>query len=129
MPNFAVSALAVCAGACAGSLLRWLANIFLNPLMAAFPLGTLAVNLTGSLIMGAALSFFDSHSVTGDLKLAVITGFLGSLTTFSAFAAEMAALLQSGRYLVCAIALGLHVFGSIAMIFAGFALFQAFARA
>lgn len=114
------SLFAVCLGACAGASLRWLANQALNPLVAALPLGTLAVNWLGGWLMGVALGVFSliPHAA-GEWRLLVITGFLGSLTTFSAFSAEMAALLQQGRWLLCACAVTLHVAGSIALVFLG----------
>lgn len=119
------SIFAVCLGACCGALLRWLANIVFNPLLPALPLGTLLVNLSGSLFMGIAVGIFGLFpGIASQWKLLVVTGFLGSLTTFSAFAGEMAAMLQQGRVVLCAGALGLHVFGSIGMVFLGLGLAQ-----
>lgn len=113
-----VSVLSICAGACAGALLRWLANITLNPVISG--LGTLAVNLTGGFIMGIAISVFALFPASSpEWKLLVITGFLGSLTTFSAFSGEMAALISQDRLLICAVWICLHVFGSIVMVFLG----------
>lgn len=113
----------VCGGACAGALLRWLANILLNPLFPALPPGTLAANWLGSFIMGMALTFFALLPQLGqEWKLLLVTGFLGSFTTFSAFAGEMASLIQQSRYLACAGGICLHVFGSLLLVFAGMAL-------
>lgn len=122
-----ISICSVCVGACAGALLRWLANIYLNPVLAAFPLGTLAVNWLGSLLMGLALGYFASapDSSAGS-RLLVITGFLGSFTTFSAFAGEMASMIQHGRLFLCAAVIGLHVCGSIVLVFLGLWLMQLF---
>lgn len=121
--NMILSVCAVCIGACAGALLRWLANTVLNPVLAALPLGTLAVNWLGSLLMGLALGLFAFFpGAASQLKLLVITGFLGSLTTFSAFAGEMAAMLQQGRIALCAGVICLHVIGSIVLVFLGLGL-------
>lgn len=119
------SVLAICLGACFGAVCRWGFNLLLNPLFSAIPLGTLAVNLLGSLIMGFLMAFFAFYpGISTDWKLLLITGFLGSFTTFSAFAGELAVIIQSGRYLLCAGAISLHVFGSIIMVFSGLTLFK-----
>lgn len=113
--------LEICAGACLGALSRWGANLLLNPLLQAFPLGTLAVNWLGSLGMGVLLALFQfSPQLEAQWKLPLVTGFLGSFTTFSAFAGELAAMLMAGRFFLCAGVAGLHVFGSVLMVFLGF---------
>lgn len=120
-----LSAMAICLGASAGSLCRWLFNLVLNPLFPAIPPGTLAVNWLGSFLMGIALSLFTMHpAVSQYWKLFFITGFLGSFTTFSAFSGEMGALIMEGRLAMCAMAIGLHVLGSIGMLFAGMWIFS-----
>lgn len=107
-------------GAALGASLRWAANSVLNPLMATLPLGTLAVNWLGGWLMGIALGVFALFPQLGsEWKLLVITGFLGSLTTFSAFSAETAAMIQHGRWLVCLGTVLLHVVGSIGLVFVG----------
>lgn len=117
--------LCICLGACAGALVRWGANVLLNPVFAAVPLGTLFVNWLGGLLMGLALGYFAAcPDASPNSKLLVITGFLGSLTTFSAFSGEMASLIQQGRLLLCATVIGLHVFGSIGMVFLGLCIFH-----
>lgn len=116
----------ICLGASAGALCRWGLNVALNSLFPAIPPGTLAANWIGALIMGFALAFFASYPMANpQLKLLLITGFLGSLTTFSAFSGEMAALFLEGRFLLCAAGIGLHVLGSIAMVILGMAVFGA----
>ncbi|MCU0775103.1 MAG: fluoride efflux transporter CrcB [Ideonella sp.] len=105
-------ALAVAGGAAAGALVRWGAGAALNPRWAGFPLGTLAVNLVGGLLVGIALAWFQSRPDEW-LRLLVVTGFLGGLTTFSAFSVESLLLLQRGHW---ALALGhtaAHVAGAL----------------
>lgn len=124
-----ISISAICLGACAGACLRWLANLALNPLFGPLPMGTLAVNWFGSLLMGLALALFAFYpGLNQQWKLMAVTGFLGSLTTFSAFAGEMASLLQNGRIGLCGLGICLHVIGSIAMVFAGMGIFAGLRR-
>lgn len=119
-----LSALAICGGACAGALSRWLFNLALNPLFPAIPPGTLAVNWLGSFLMGVAMAAFSLIPGLGQYwKLFFITGFLGSFTTFSAFSGEMGNLILQGRLGMCALAISLHIFGSIGMLFVGMWLF------
>lgn len=90
-------AVAVALGAAAGALLRWQAGVWLNTRWAGFPLGTLLVNLVGGLMIGMALEYFGRQP-NELLKLLLVTGFLGGLTTFSAFSGESLALLQRGQF-------------------------------
>lgn len=119
------SLLSVCLGACAGAILRFGFNLLLNPLLPVLPLGTLAVNLIGSFLMGIMAGICTLFPVNSQLKLLAVTGFLGSFTTFSAFAGEMGNLLLEGRYFIFALGISLHVIGSIAMFLAGIGIFKA----
>jgi CrcB protein len=106
-------ALAVAGGAALGALVRWGAGAALNARWAGFPLGTVAVNLAGGLLVGMALAWFQSRPDEW-LRLLLVTGFLGGLTTFSAFSVESLSMLQRGEW---ALAVGhalLHVFGALA---------------
>ena len=118
-----VSFLAVGFGAFAGAVMRWLLGLALNPILPLLPLGTLAANLIGGLIMGIALGVF-AHYETVPLawRLAVTTGFLGGLTTFSAFSGETVMLMLRQQYAWTAAIVASHVLGSIALTLAGFAL-------
>lgn len=117
------SAFAVFMGAGSGALLRWLLNVTLNPLWAALPLGTVAANLGGGLLAGAAAAWFDLRvGLPPELRLLLITGFLGGLTTFSAFSLELVALLQQGRHGWLAASVLLHVLGSLLCALLGAAL-------
>jgi fluoride exporter len=108
--------LAVFGGAGCGALLRWSLGSWLNPLFPIIPLGTVAANLIGGLLIGAASAFFGHHvALAPEWRLLVITGFLGGLTTFSTFSAEVVALLGRQEYGWAISAAGLHLFGSLAL--------------
>ena len=80
------SIVAISIGASCGALLRWWFGTRLNALFPTSPLGTLAANLVGGYIIGAAVAFFTSSSAVAPAwRLLVMTGFCGGLTTFSTF--------------------------------------------
>ena len=113
---------AISLGAALGALSRWGLGLALNGLFPAIPPGTLLANLVGGYLIGLALPLLTLHPEWGTAwRLFIVTGFLGGLTTFSAFSAEVALLLQQGRWLLAGGAMGLHVGGSLAMTLAGFA--------
>ena len=114
------SILALSAGASAGAISRWLLGLALNSLFPPIPLGTLAANLIGGYCIGLGMSFFAFFpSIAPEWRLFVSTGFLGALTTFSTFSAEVVALLQQGRFAMAASAAALHLCGSLIMTFLG----------
>lgn len=109
----------ICLAACIGALLRWGCQVWLNP-GGLLPWGTLAVNLVGGWLIGVAIAVFAARpDIDPAWRLLVITGFLGTLTTFSSFSGEVVGMLLAQRYgLALATAL-LHVGGSLLMTFAG----------
>lgn len=114
------SIIAISVGAALGALLRWWLGMQLNRIFPSIPPGTLAANLIGSYIIGAAIAFFASFSaVAPEWRLAAITGFCGGLTTFSTFSAELVSLLQQRQGLLACAHLSVHLGGSVAMTFAG----------
>jgi CrcB protein len=118
--------LAVGIGAALGAWARWLLSLALNPLLPDLPLGTLTANLVGGYLIGVAVELLGVRAgLPPELRLFVITGFLGGLTTFSTFSAEAAGLLQHGEWLWAAALIALHVVGSIAFTFAGIATVRA----
>ncbi len=116
----AFSFLAVGLGAMLGAWSRWLLGLALNPLFVMLPLGTLAANLIGGYLVGIAVGVFHINSgLPPALKLLVITGFLGGLTTFSTFSAEVVERLLAHQ-LGWALALaGTHLAGSLLMTYLG----------
>lgn len=116
------SILAISAGASAGAVLRWLLGISLNTMFPTIPPGTLAANLIGGFFIGLALPVFANYpGIAPEWRLLVVTGFLGSLTTFSTFSAEVTILIQQGRWLWAAGSIGIHVLGSLGMTILGLA--------
>lgn len=116
------SIIAISIGAAVGAVSRWLLALGLNAIWAAMPLGTLAANLIGGYLVGLASSFFGAHAdLPIELRLLVITGFLGGLTTFSTFSAEVIEILQSGAYMRAFLTIGLHLLGSLALTILGIA--------
>jgi CrcB protein len=114
--------LAISLGAALGALLRWGLGVALNHLLPTLPPGTLAANLIGGYLIGVAMAFFaQSPNVPPEWRLFVITGFLGGLTTFSTFSAEVVHMLQQGRLGWAAALVTTHVLGSLAMTLAGIA--------
>jgi fluoride exporter len=105
-------AFAVGLGAACGGLLRWGTGLWLNARWAGFPLGTLAVNCAGGVLIGVALAWFERRP--DELWRALwVTGVLGGLTTFSAFSAESLLLLQRGQWALAAGHTLAHVLGAL----------------
>lgn len=110
---------AICIGACAGALLRWQISEWLNP-GGLLPWGTAAVNLVGGYLIGLGVGVFTAHpELDPAWRLGLLTGFLGALTTFSAFSAEVVLMLQSQRYGLAFATAALHLLGSLVLTFAG----------
>jgi CrcB protein len=112
---------AICIGACVGALSRWQLGLWLNPDSAGLlPWGTLAANLIGGYLVGVCMGVFQQLPELDPIwRLALVTGFLGALTTFSSFSAEVVALLQQGRFALAAGNAALHLFGSLALTWLG----------
>src|SRR5512142_2381086 len=114
------SVLAVGGGAALGAWLRWGLGIALNPVFPTLPLGTLAANLLGGFLMGLVLELVTRHAtMSPELRLLATTGFLGGLTPFSTFSAEIATLLSRKEWLWGAIGVVAHVAGSVVLTLAG----------
>jgi CrcB protein len=118
--------LAVFGGAGCGALLRWGLGSWLNPVLPTLPLGTLAANLVGGLLVGLASGFFSHHgAVAPEWRLLVFTGFLGGLTTFSTFSAEVVGMIQRQQYGWALGTASLHLLGSLALTALGIVLASA----
>lgn len=121
------SVIAISIGASFGAVSRWLLGIGFNAVWVTMPLGTLIANLVGGYLVGLAASFFEAQgSLPPELKLLVITGFLGGLTTFSTFSAEVVLVMQSGDYLKAFLTIAFHLLGSLALTMLGIASYSWF---
>jgi len=118
-PAVGLQVAAVAGGAAVGALARWAAGLWLNARWAGFPLGTLLVNAVGGLLIGMALAWFERRP-DELLRLLLVTGFLGGLTTFSAYSAESLLMLQRGHFALAAGHTLAHVLGALACAALGF---------
>jgi len=108
-----LSVLAICLGACLGALARWGLALWLNA-GGALPWGTLAANLAGGWLIGLSIAAFQAMpQLDPAWRLAVITGFLGALTTFSTFSAEVVLMLQDQRLGLALATATAHLVGSL----------------
>ena len=113
------SVLAICIGACVGALARWGLGLWLNP-GAVIPFGTLAANLIGGYLVGICVAVFQAlPDLDPTWRLLLVTGFLGALTTFSSFSAEVVGMLGQQRYAMALGTASVHLFGSLLLTVAG----------
>ncbi|RYZ00668.1 MAG: fluoride efflux transporter CrcB [Comamonadaceae bacterium] len=120
------SVAAIGAGAAIGAVLRWMLSVRLNPLLPALPLGTLAANLVGGYCVGVAVALLAQRpGWPPELRLFVVTGLLGGLTTFSTFSAEVVGQLQGGRLLWALATASAHLAGSLVLTALGIATVRA----
>jgi len=116
----AMGFVAVGVGAMLGAWARWGLGAAFNAVLPGLPLGTLVANLAGGFLIGASVEFFMQHVlVPPEWRLFIITGFLGSLTTFSTFSAEAVELLQSQQYGWAGLLIGSHLLGSLLLTLLG----------
>ncbi|OYU42043.1 MAG: fluoride ion transporter CrcB [Burkholderiales bacterium PBB4] len=108
-------AIAICLGACVGALMRWGLGLWLNP-GGLIPWGTLSANLIGGYLVGICVAVFQALPQLDPVwRLALVTGFLGALTTFSSFSAEVVDLMLQQRYALSVGVAALHLLGSLAL--------------
>lgn len=116
------SIVSICAGASIGALLRWFLAGRFNPFHPFLPPGTLAANLIGGYLIGVAVAVFAAMpQLSPQWRLFIVTGFLGGLTTFSTFSAEVVTQLQQGRPGWAMATAFLHLAGSLALTALGIA--------
>lgn len=109
------SIIAICIGASLGALSRWGLALWLTP-GGLIPWGTLAANLLGGYLIGVSIAVFQALPQLDPFwRLMLVTGFLGGLTTFSTFSAEVVIYLLEERWGLAVFTALLHVAGSLAM--------------
>ena len=114
------SIIAVFIGAGLGACLRWWLGLVLNPVFPTLPFGTLAANLVGGFLIGiAAVGFSIKSGLPPEMRLLVITGILGGLTTFSTFSAEVVSLIERGQLGWALASAGVHLSGSLTLTWLG----------
>jgi CrcB protein len=120
------SILAIFFGAGLGALLRAGFNFLTVGFASVIPMGTLISNLVGGYLIGFAVAYFGNNpSLSPEWRLLVITGFLGGLTTFSSFSAEVVGLMQRGEITWALGTALVHLIGSLALTFLGILSYQA----
>ena len=113
------AAFAICLGACVGALARWRLGLWLNHPGAFMPWGTLAANLIGGYLVGLILAWAHHADLAPFWRLILVTGFLGALTTFSSFSAEVIEMALADRWGAALTTAALHLLGSLALTWAG----------
>ncbi len=107
-------------GAALGAWMRWGIGAWFNPLLPILPLGTIIANLFGGFLMGITIELTKSHALLSEsARLALTTGFLGALTTFSTFSGEMVMLILKHEYIWAVAMAAIHVGGSVALTMVG----------
>ncbi len=109
---------------------RWALALWLNPpgvAVSTLPIGTLAANLIGGYLVGVCVAVFQALPQLDPVwRMALVTGFLGALTTFSSFSAEVVAMLQQQRYALALGTASLHLLGSLVLTLVGIKTVQLF---
>jgi fluoride exporter len=121
-----LSILAIFFGAGFGALLRAGFNVLTVSAASVIPLGTLLSNMVGGYLVGLAVAYFGNNpQLSPEWKLLVVTGFLGGLTTFSSFSAEVVGFIQRGEFTWALGTAILHLVGSLILTFLGILTYQA----
>lgn len=120
--------LAIGIGAAVGAWSRFGLTVWLNQRHPHFPLGTFAANAIGGLLVGIAIAYFIKNPmIPAEWRLLIITGFLGGLTTFSTYSAEVVGLIEGGNFMWAIAVGGAHLLVSLALTAVGMWLVRSFA--
>lgn len=119
--------IAIAVGAVLGAWARYGLALWMNG-RGWIPWGTFAANAVGGLLIGLAIAYLSSHrDVSPLLRLFFVTGFLGALTTFSTFSAEVTTLMLDGALLRGLLLAALHLVASLTLTAIGIGLYKAVA--
>ncbi len=112
--------LSVALGAGIGAWLRWVLSLSYNASLSFLPLGTLIANLIGAFLIGVTVEYLAINpSISPQIRLLIVTGLLGALTTFSTFSLETVNMLMRQQYIFAMTNIFAHVFGSILFTLSG----------
>ena len=112
--------LAVFLGGGAGSVLRFLLSKYINDISnALFPVGTLFVNVVGCFIIGFLFTVFEEMVVPSEIRLLLMTGFLGGFTTFSSFGLETVNLVKENGALPALLNISLNIITGLIFVVLG----------
>lgn len=119
---------AVGLGAAIGAWARWGLSVCLNPRLVFFPLGTFVANAIGGFLVGIAVAYFlRNPDLSPAWRLFAVTGFLGGLTTFSTFSAEVIVLIERNEVMWAMGVAAAHLLVSLALTAAGIWLYRTMA--
>lgn len=112
--------LAIAFGGAAGALSRYSLSWFLfKHIKTFFPISTLAVNLIGAFLVGLLWGLFEHIRIPVSIRMFIFIGFLGSFTTFSAFALGNYEMLKDGKTGAAVINILITNIGTIGLVFLG----------
>ena len=115
-----VTVLYVCAGGLAGTLARYFLQGWIQTRSGTFPLGTLVINIAGSLTLGFIIRYATGSTVMSpEMRAALTIGFCGAFTTMSTFSYESMALLGDGEYLRAGMYMGGTIVGCLVAVIVG----------
>jgi len=115
-----MTVLYIAIGGLAGTLARYLLQGWIQPRSGAFPLGTLVINIAGSLTLGFIIRYATGSTVmTPELRAGLTIGFCGAFTTMSTFSYESMALLGDGEYVRAGLYMGGTIVGCLVAVVVG----------
>ncbi|MDY4281119.1 MAG: fluoride efflux transporter CrcB [[Pasteurella] mairii] len=115
----------IASGAAMGATLRWGLGLWLNPIFSTLAFGTLIANYLGCLIIGILTAlFWQFPAISNEWRLFLVMGFLGSLTTFSSFSAEVVENFLQDKWLLGFGVVALHLLGCLLFTALGIALWR-----
>ena len=104
-----------------GAWMRWLIGAGMLAMFPGMPLGSLVANLLGGFFMGLSIAFLQiTTNISDEIRLIINVGFLGGLTTFSAYTADLFQLMQKGELGSALLFMIAHVIGALVLCYAGY---------